>query len=122
MCRFDDGDSEPEWLSETRPVARKPHRCGECGRVIQAGEHYERSTGVWDRKEGITTYRTCAHCLVARGWLQIECGGWLFGEVHEDLREHFHGGGMEDRYRLGRLVVGMQKRWQGKRGLMPVPA
>ncbi len=121
MCRFYDGDDGPEWLSETRHVARKEHRCCECGRVIQPRERYERATGLWDRKEGLQTYKTCPHCLVARGWLQAECGGWLFGEVCEDLREHFYDGGMDDRYWLGRVVVGMRLRWQGKRGLMPVP-
>lgn len=121
MCRIDGNEYPPEMFTETHPTARKEHRCCECGRVIHPGERYERIDGVWDRADGMQTYKTCSHCQMARSWLQAECGGFLFTEVAEDLRDHFYDGGMEDRYWIGRMVIGMRHRWQGKRGLMPVP-
>lgn len=33
-------------LSDVQHVARKPHQCGQCGKMIQPGERYRRQTYV----------------------------------------------------------------------------
>lgn len=49
-------------LRQSEPVARKPHRCWLCSRVIDAGEKYVRA--VWiDDDAGFCDLAQCAHCL-----------------------------------------------------------
>ena len=118
MCMIDDGDGAVTMLSKTDPVARKAHKCHECGRAIEPGERYHVDRFAWEGK--IKNHKTCAHCMVARGWLQDECGGYLFGGVEEDIRDHAH----EGHYPMGvsRLAVGMAWKWRTPRGrAMPVP-
>ena len=59
MCDYFDGEGCDVW-SEIRPVARKAHRCGCCGRTIHKGERYLRAgalhEGSW------TTYRAHESC------------------------------------------------------------
>lgn len=117
MCMIDDGDGHVTMLSEADPVARKWHRCRECGRKIHPRERYHVDRFMWDGK--LDTFKTCAHCMVARTWLRDECGGWLFGCVEEDIRSHAHEG-----YPMGvrRLAVGMEWQWRAPSGrLLPVP-
>lgn len=44
-------------LSDTRPVARKVHRCDLCGIQINPGESYDRSTGIFDGH--LYTWKSC---------------------------------------------------------------
>ena len=68
------------------------------------------------------SHKTCAHCVVARGWLQIQCSGWLFENVEEELREHFKDEGYNHPW-VGRAVVSMRRRWKARDGsLMPIPS
>jgi len=118
MCMIDDVEGHVTEINVTTPRARREHYCAECGRVIGAGERYERNVHVWDG--AMICHKTCEHCLVARQWLQDECGGWLFGAVEEDIREHAHSGD----YPMGvhRLAVGMAWKWRTPTGkLLPVP-
>jgi len=55
-----DHDEGPEVCSETRPKARKEHRCCECRRIIKKGEQYNNTSGLWDG--GWDTYKTCTDC------------------------------------------------------------
>lgn len=115
---IDDGDGAVTMLSTADPVARKDHKCRECFRVIHVGERYHVDRFLWEGK--LDTFKVCAHCMVARKWLSGECGGWLFGEVEEDIRDHANSGG----YPIGviRLAVGMGWKWRTPRGrLLPVP-
>lgn len=99
-------------------LARKDHKCRECQRMILAGERYHRETYVFDGD--FTQHKTCAHCMVVREWLSEECGGWLYGGVEEDAREHCHSGMY--RMDLYRAVVGMANRWRTPSGkLLPIP-
>lgn len=118
MCMIDNGDGVVTMLSEANPRARIAHRCKECGRTIEPGEQYHADRFIWDGK--LHNHKTCAHCMVARGWLWNECGGWLYGAVEEDIREHAYEGYPMD---VRRLAIGMQWKWRTPSGrLLPVPA
>ena len=40
--------------------ARKPHKCYECGGVIEKGEQYNYHHGVWDHEAA--SYKVCTDC------------------------------------------------------------
>lgn len=121
MCMVDEGDGWLVFRDEHR-VARKQHKCYECGRDIEAGERYYFATGVLNGDRKWITMRQCAHCVWAAAWLRSECNGFLFGCVEEDLRDHWDGELMRG-LDLGRRIVGMRRRWKRRDGsLMPVPA
>ena len=117
MCMIEDSDGPVVLLSESQPVARTRHQCSECRRVIDPGERYLREFCLFDGR--VTTHKTCAQCQVARNCLSDNCGGWCYGAVEEDIREHAHEG--YPMY-VARLAIGMQWMWRTPRGkLMPVP-
>lgn len=117
MCMIDDCDERVNILSDREYTARKPHKCGECGRQISPGERYKVEFGVIS---GHTErYKTCAHCLVARQWLSDNCGGWVYEGIEEDFREHAQD---YQRFDLCRVAVGMANQWETRKGQrMPVP-
>lgn len=124
MCRID--DCEPlDVYHETHPIARREHRCGECGRAIAPGESYQVANmlydGSWHR------YKACAHCQVAMRWLMGECGGWVADFVLEELHEHWQENDLCRTVQFGRLVAlsGYFRRsrrpWHDRRGnLIPL--
>ena len=122
MCRVE--GSDPATVYRERIVrARKPHQCGECGRVISVGERYRYAFSVYEGWG--SSYYTCEHCCSGADWLARECGGYIFSEVAEELWEH------ASEYPdlaipLRRLFFGIQRRWKffsGKMMLVPsIPA
>lgn len=58
MCGCD--SESPRVYSLTRPKARKPHRCCECARTIEVGEHYWNLKGLWSDK--FEHYHICSQC------------------------------------------------------------
>jgi hypothetical protein len=103
---------------ESQQRAKKPHKCGECGRAIAVGELYWRVWAV--SSDGPFKGKWCEHCNIAKRWLWVNCGGSLLAGVAEDIHEHV------EEYRrpdLARLDVGMRRRWRAFRreGLLPVP-
>lgn len=56
-------------LHESYPVARRPHRCSDCNRLIQPGERYHRWKGVSDSGiwPGVATSKVCAECCERYG-------------------------------------------------------
>lgn len=114
MCMVEDADG---WtvFSDDHPVARRPHRCGECYRNIEPGERYYVATGLIDSEW--LTMCMCAHCEAAAQWLSQVCNGYVFGEVYGELRTHWHDGYAS--IPLGRLIGGMRYQWAD--GRMPVP-
>lgn len=58
-------------LSDTRPIARKPHRCCACETTIPAGERYTHQKGVDD--DGWWTWVAHLACHDAWSTFQIEC-------------------------------------------------
>ena len=116
MCQVFDAEPVTR-ISDTRPRARKPHRCSECSRVIEPGETYHRHSFVFDGK--ISTSRCCAHCQVARSWLQNECGGWVYGDVINDIAYHVSDGGYGPD--LAALLANMRGQWRSGDALVDVP-
>jgi hypothetical protein len=118
MCMIDYGDGYAITLSAVTYTAKKQHRCNECHRTIEPGEKYLRETNVFEHRRN--TYKTCSHCKVARDWLWNECGGFIWGSVEEDIREHV----FENYYAmdLARVAMGMQWKWRTPSGkLLPIP-
>lgn len=118
---LDDSDGAVTMIEDGKYVrARTEHKCQECHRAIAPGESYHREVYLW---EGVfNLHKTCAHCMVVRGWLQDECGGWLYGGVEEDAREHIFNNPGHYGIDLHRAVVGMSWNWRTRSGrLLPVP-
>lgn len=66
-------------------VARKQHKCYECGRTIQPGERYEYAFGIGDGRAWHMP--TCPHCLAIREWVEahVPCSCWSHGHMLEDV-------------------------------------
>ena len=110
MCMIDDGGDRYRYSQTKQPLARKEHVCGECGRQIAAGEHYEAFRGLL-ADFGWRTEQTCVHCVAAREWLTVNCGGFVFQGVQQDLEEHFES--TAGSLWLGRAIIGMKRKWIG---------
>lgn len=83
VCLDHGWDGENSFFSERMRVARKPHRCCECGDTILAGEHYQRARG---HTEGsFWTNATCAICAEIRS--TFVCGTWIYGQLWASIRE-----------------------------------
>lgn len=120
MCVDFDDDVSPSFCVDVWYRARKPHRCSECARPIEKGEQYVCTRGMWDGN--ISVYKRCAHCEVLREWLAAECGGWMYGDVVSDVREHIQDYGVSQYgFGLARLVVLAQNDWRRAGQLVPVP-
>ncbi len=57
MCDYD----EPSVCNTRVRTARKQHKCCECRWVIEPGDKYEYTSGVWDG-EGMS-FKTCLSCV-----------------------------------------------------------
>lgn len=126
MCMIDYADGCNEFSSTTAHRARKQHKCDECRRFIEPGETYTYHS--WKFDGDFSTSKTCQHCQVACDWLSTNCGGYLVLGVYEDIQEHVseYRGDAVCVPRLKRLELGMQRKWQIRRGprkgqLMPIP-
>ena len=73
----------PEFYDAKEVVARKDHKCDECGETINKGQKYERVSGKWDGE--VSTYKTCLPCLRIRKDL-FTCG-FHHGGLAEELWE-----------------------------------
>lgn len=119
MCMIDDCDEIVNMLSAVIVKARKAHKCMECNRLIHSGEHYYKECYVFDND--LRGHKTCGHCKVARNWLTDECGGFVYGEICQDLIDHVSEG-YEYPYGVYRITVGMKNKWQRRDGsLLNVP-
>ena len=104
---------------ETRK-ARKTHSCHECGREIERTEKYLFEILVDDGR--IRAIKTCAHCQVARAWLDEECDGWVYGSIAQDIYDHAQ---IDDYYGadLVAMSASIEGRWRALDGtLLPVPS
>lgn len=118
MCRIDDCE-RVEIFQKVDRKARKEHSCSECGRPIAIGETYHYVAGKIEGR--LDTYYTCSHCMVGQEWLLKNCGGWIYTQVLEEIREHAE---EYPKIALGlyKISFGGSRKWQRKRGgLMPLP-
>lgn len=86
MCMVDDADGQCSVWQESHRIARKGHRCQECGRKIAVGERYWYIFIVYDG-DG-SGNKICAHCEIACDWLRANCGGFVMTMIADDIREH----------------------------------
>ena len=121
MCMVD--YSEPSKLfHRNEPRACKEHICDECGRTIAVGERYETVAGL-DFEGWWWKAKCCAHCQWARGWLNVQCGGFVYHGVREDLEEHWLEDYLLRNIDLGRRIIGIRRKWRKRDGsLMAVPS
>ena len=83
-------DYDPPRLYKASIVtARKPHRCNECGKMLGAGERYERVNAIWERDDTVTSLVTCPRCLAVREYVEAHapCFCWRHGCVLDDARD-----------------------------------
>ncbi len=117
MCRVDDAESWEFFSGDSSRRARKQWTCGECRRTIAVGETYHYAAGKYDGD--FATYQTCQHCWAAALWLSVACGGWLYDAVYDELVEHWEGSPELRSWTLGRLIIGIRRKWRD--GAMPIP-
>ena len=79
-----DIDSYSTNLSQSRPRARKDHRCGECRKTIARGEVYLREVNIHDGR--VITDKTCQDCASIRN--EFFKDGYWYSQVIELLSEH----------------------------------
>lgn len=68
-------------------LARKEHRCCECGDIINKGDKYEKVVGKWEGD--FIEYKTCLVCKEIRD--RIFCS-FIFTALWEELSEFTNGG------------------------------
>jgi len=102
-CDCDYDGEYPDFYTETKPVARKEHKCCECHGSIRKGDQYKKITGKWDGR--IETYRTCPDCQVIRcdfGKAAENCNCVVLGEMPSTLRRSYRN---SDRIEADRLLL-----------------
>lgn len=83
-CSRDDGEL-PEFSVEEFHIARKEHKCCECGEIIKPGQKYQKISGLWDGH--FSRFKTCMPCYNIR---ENYCSnGYIFGGLAEEIRECF---------------------------------
>lgn len=81
---YDDAEY-PSFFNETRPVAKKQHRCCECKLMIEPGEKYYKATGCWSGD--VSSYKTCPRCLEMIEMIKqhFDPFNYSFGALHESI-------------------------------------
>ncbi len=78
----------PSVYRDNQVIARKPHQCCECKRIIHTKETYNRFTGCWEGKWD--TFVTCEECDELRREIHSDLGCYNDGPGFGDLREWAH--------------------------------
>lgn len=101
-------------FAHSTPVARKPHRCQMCTRIIEPGETYRRSAGM----DGSTawTWKECAHCAA---FVRVAYRrSWMDEGYDDDLLADF----VPESVTEARVRAQYRRRWRGRDGgLYPIP-
>lgn len=84
-----DYDEGPSVFHRDVLKAKLNHRCTECKAIIESGQHYERSSGIWDGRW--STYRKCKFCMDFESAIQGHCRGFAhatsFGEMLDEGKQ-----------------------------------
>lgn len=81
-----DYDGSLEFYDSRVIVARKSHKCEECGREIPSGQQYEYVSGKFD---GDFFYvKTCMDCVDIRDGLTCNGGSIAHGQLWGELRDY----------------------------------
>ena len=81
---FGEATDMPSFMTDKVRVARKEHRCTECGETIRVGSRYENTAGVWAGQ--FSVWKTCASCKDIRDNLTCD-GTWIYGELWETVND-----------------------------------
>jgi hypothetical protein len=123
MCMIDNCDGFAVVLHSRQQRARITHRCTECRREIGPGETYLVERTVFEGEA--TSHKFCAHCQEVRAYLLAECSGFAYGQIEEDIREHWCGDtdNSAATREVRRLALGMAMEWRRADGrLWPLGA
>jgi hypothetical protein len=86
---YEDG---PSVFHQETLKAKLSHRCTECRGIIEAGQHYERSSGIWDGRW--STYRKCKFCMDFESAFDAQFKGFMhssaFGEMLSDSQHEMY--------------------------------
>lgn len=97
--------------------ARKPHRCGTCGRTIDPGETY-RHTCMVDGRD-IWTWKECAHCRAMMNILRL----WDWADADDGFNPEWINDFEPKTIAEARIWIGWRGQWRRKDGtLREVPA
>jgi hypothetical protein len=105
MCDCSDFEA-PAVSEDVVRRARKRHRCGECRGLIEPGQHYEETRGLWEGRW--FTYKTCVSCSVIGRTLLEGCYG--LGCLAECLFESFEYSDRVDSRDARIAYAGMRRR------------
>ncbi len=108
MCNLD--YDAPDLYKKIVRKSLKSYFCYECSRVIEKNEKYSYVFAVYGKDKSV--FRTCLHCLIGQEWLLNQCGGYMHGNLQEEIREH-----AEDykRMDLYRFIISMGNQWKSKK-------
>jgi hypothetical protein len=82
MCECDSSDA-PIVMNTKIVKARKNHKCFECRKIIDVGNLYEFTSGIWP--DGPASFHICVTCTKIRK--SLECSCIPFGELFEQVTE-----------------------------------
>ena len=122
-------DYDPaEFVSTSKPRARKMRRCYECSGQITAGEQYEYVAGKWDGR--FLSFATCERCYNIRMWVQnnLPCFCWAYGSMLDDATEAVSEATWRAssetaglRFGFGRLLIAQRRHNHPRSGRRPAP-
>jgi hypothetical protein len=106
-----------EFFDESIRIARKPHRCSECGAAISVGAKYHSASGKSDGE--FWRINTCLLCSEIRKAFSCD-GEVLGGMLWEDMQENIFprmSATCFDRLRTPEAKAELQSRWMEWKGL-----
>lgn len=110
-------DGMAEFYNTTTPKAAKKHHCGECGKVIEIGENYQKVSYKFDGY--LQSEKTCSICAEIRDG--FTCGippahGELWNEIIEYVFPQLTTG-CYDKLKKPEAKAELQRRWLKWKGL-----
>lgn len=124
-CIDVDCDAYAEFQSTVIRKARKPFKCGECGREFGPKTEYEYSVGKWDGD--FSDFKTCLDCMNIRE--AFRCGGYALGGLWEELEQYGFPDGFSEACvakvetaSAKQYLVDRWRKWKGLTSEAPAPS